>query len=303
MTTRAAAAVSTLPSPLAVLELLKPVTWFAPMWAFMCGIVSSGVSLEASWGFALAGMVLAGPLVCATSQAINDWYDRHVDAINEPGRPIPSGRVPGRWGLWIALAWCGLSLAAAWGLGPWVFGGTFVGLILAFAYSAPPLRLKQSGWLGPLAVGISYEGLAWFAGAAAMAQALPDPKVLILCVLYSLGAHGIMTLNDFKAIEGDARMGVRSLPVQLGPERAGLVACVVMIVPQLIVIAMLVAWGAPLHAAGVAALVVAQIGFMTRLLKDPKGLAPWYNGTGILGFVLGMLVSAFAVGAMTGGAG
>lgn len=43
---------------------------------------------------AIAGVVLAGPLVCATSQAVNDRHDRHVDAISEPQRPIPSNRMP-----------------------------------------------------------------------------------------------------------------------------------------------------------------------------------------------------------------
>ena len=66
--------------PLAVLELLKPVTWFPPMWAFMCGVVSSGVALSGNWRLAIGGVILAGPLVCAMSQAINDWYARHVDA-------------------------------------------------------------------------------------------------------------------------------------------------------------------------------------------------------------------------------
>ena len=86
------------PQPLAVLELFKPITWFAPMWAFGCGVVSSGIAASARWAFVLAGLALAGPLVCATSQAVNDWYDRDVDAINEPNRPIPSGRIPGRLG-------------------------------------------------------------------------------------------------------------------------------------------------------------------------------------------------------------
>src|ERR1700684_2659921 len=93
------------PAPAAVLELFKPVTWFAPMWAFMCGVVSSGLPLAPRWPLVLGGILLAGPLVCATSQAVNDWYDRHVDAINEPGRPIPSGRIPGDWGFWIGVAW------------------------------------------------------------------------------------------------------------------------------------------------------------------------------------------------------
>lgn len=89
---------SEFPAPSVVLELLKPITWFPPMWAFGCGVVSSGVPAHGHWPLILAGMVLCGPLLCATSQAVNDWFDPHVDAINEPGRPIPSGRMPGLWG-------------------------------------------------------------------------------------------------------------------------------------------------------------------------------------------------------------
>ncbi|MFN9970878.1 MAG: UbiA family prenyltransferase, partial [Phycisphaerae bacterium] len=78
-----------------MLELLKPVTWFPPMWAFLCGIVSAGVPPAGQWPLILSGVLRAGPLICGTSQAVNDWFDRHVDAINEPRRPIPSGRMPG----------------------------------------------------------------------------------------------------------------------------------------------------------------------------------------------------------------
>lgn len=75
----------------AVAELLKPITWFPPMWAFACGAVASGQALGERWVLLALGLVLTGPLVCASSQAVNDWFDRHVDAINEPQRPIPSG--------------------------------------------------------------------------------------------------------------------------------------------------------------------------------------------------------------------
>ncbi|MEO1293020.1 MAG: UbiA family prenyltransferase, partial [Pseudomonadota bacterium] len=101
----------TRPHPSVVLELLKPVTWFPPMWAFMCGVISSGVPLGERWWALALGVVLAGPVVCGMSQAANDWCDRHVDAINEPDRPIPSGRMPGRWGLWIALGMSAFALA------------------------------------------------------------------------------------------------------------------------------------------------------------------------------------------------
>lgn len=284
------------PSPSAVLELLKPITWFPPMWAFGCGVVSAATPLGDRWPTALAGILLAGPLLCGTSQAINDWFDRHVDALNEPGRPIPSGRLPGRWGLGIACAWSALSLAAAISLGSWVAWPAALGLALAWAYSAPPVRLKNNGWLGNAAVGLSYEGIAWVTGAAAMLSgALPSGRVFALAALYSLGAHGIMTLNDFKSVDGDRVTGVGSLPVRLGVERAARLACAVMLAPQAAVVALLLGWGRPLHAAAVAALTAVQAGLMVKLLGDPRARAPWYNATGITLYVLGMLASAFAL--------
>jgi chlorophyll/bacteriochlorophyll a synthase len=266
------------------------------MWAFACGVVSSGLPTQNRWMVIIVGVLLAGPLVCATSQAVNDWYDRHVDAINEPNRPIPSGRIPGQWGFYIAISWTLVSLAVAASLGLWVLVAAIVGLTLAWMYSAPPIRLKQNGWWGNSACALCYEGLAWITGAAVMAGgALPDPRTLTLALLYSAGAHGIMTLNDFKAIDGDRRMGINSLPVLLGPERAGLVACVVMAIPQLVVVGLLAYWDRPIHTAAVALMLIAQVTLMATLLENPKERAAWYNGTGILLYVLGMLVSAFAV--------
>jgi chlorophyll/bacteriochlorophyll a synthase len=301
--TEAARPKTGMPKPAAVLELLKPITWFPPMWAFMCGAVSAGVPFGPRWLLAIAGVILAGPLVCATSQAINDWFDRHVDAINEPDRPIPSGRIPGRWGLWIALIGTAISLAVAAALGPWVLVGTSAGVILAWAYSMPPIRLKRSGVWGPGAVGLSYEGLTWFTGAAVMAGTLPGTETIILALLYALGAHGIMTLNDFKAIEGDRLTGINSLPVTQGPERAAWIACIVMAVPQFFVIGLLVYWQLPIAALVVSLLLIAQLVAMRRLLGDPRGLAPWYNATGVALYVLGMLASAIAVATLPVSAG
>jgi chlorophyll/bacteriochlorophyll a synthase len=287
------------PSISVVAEFLKPITWFPPMWAFGCGVVASGLSATGRWEIVVIGILLAGPLVCATSQAVNDWFDRHVDAINEPNRPIPSGRMPGYWGLYIAIGWTVLSLLVAAVLGPWGFGAAVIGLLLAWAYSAPPLRLKQNGWWGNTACAVCYEGLAWVTGAAVMAGgAMPDARSLLLAGLYSAGAHGIMTLNDFKSVEGDTRMGIGSLPVRLGVVNAGRVACVVMAVPQFVVVGLLYQWGATGHAAAVGLLLGAQLILMARLLDNPRERAPWYNGTGITLYVIGMLVSAFALRAV-----
>ena len=288
------------PEPRAALRLIKPVTWFPPMWAYLCGAVSSGVSPQGQWGLVLLGVVLAGPVVCGMSQAANDWCDRHVDAINEPDRPIPSGRIPGRWGLWIALAMTVLSLLIGWQLGPWGFGATILGVAAAWAYSAEPVRLKRSGWWGPGLCGLSYETLPWITGAAVLSAGAPRAEIIAVAVLYGLGAHGIMTLNDFKALEGDRQMGLRSLPVTLGPERAARLACVVMTLPQLAVIALLALWDRPLHAAGVGAVLILQFAAMRVLLRDPEGRAPWYNGTGIVLYISGMMIAAYALRSMGG---
>ena len=289
----------TLPEPRAVLTLLKPITWFPPMWAYLCGAVSAGVAPSGHWLVLGLGVVLAGPVVCGMSQAANDWCDRHVDAINEPNRPIPSGRIPGRWGLWIALV---MSVGAALlglALGPWGFGATLIAIAAAWAYSAEPVRLKRSGWWGPGLVGLSYESLPWFTGAAVLAAGAPPLPVIVVALLYGIGAHGIMTLNDFKALEGDRQTGVNSLPVTLGPDRAARLACMVMAVPQLAVIGLLVAWDRPWFALVIGVSVALQLAAMRVLLRDPKGRAPWYNGTGVSLYVLGMMVTAVAIRGLT----
>ncbi len=288
-----------LPRPTALLELLKPITWFPPMWAFGCGVASSPAPLSGHAGILLVGVLLTGPLVCATSQVVNDWYDRDVDAVNEPRRPIPSGRIPGTWGFWLGILWTLLSLLVAQGLGRWGLAATTLGLVLAWLYSAPPVRLKQNGWWGNTACGLCYEGLPWITGAALVsASGHPSMPAVTVALLYSAGAHGIMTLNDFKSLEGDRLHGVRSLPVQLGTHWAARCACLVMALPQLAVIALLAHWQREQHALAVALLLASQLVLMAQWLRHPRALAPWYQGTGVTLYVLGMLVTAFALSSL-----
>jgi len=128
-----------------------------------------------------------------------------------------------------------------------------------------------------------------------MTGALPEAKILWIALFYSLGAHGIMTLNDFKSIEGDQQSGIRSLPAMLGADVAAQLACVVMIIPQIAVIIAMLCWGHCFTAAAVVLLCGAQFLLMQRLLDSPRERAPWYNGTGTTLYVLGMLICAFAL--------
>ena len=284
------------PDPKAVLTLLKPVTWFPPRWAFTCGAISAGVPLAERIPLLALGIAITGPLVCASSQAVNDWFDRHVDAINEPNRPIPSGRIPGQWGLAIAIFWTALCLLAALPLGAFGLSAVAIALLFSWGYSAPPFRFKRNGWIGNTAVGFTYEGLAWVTGAGIMlGNHVPPMPLLVLATLYSIGAHGIMTLNDFKAIEGDQRMGVNSLPVLLGADGAARVASLVMLLAQAAVIALLVTWNRPWHALAIGVLALVQAMMMWRFVQSPRERALWLSALGVPFYVSGMMIAAFAV--------
>jgi chlorophyll synthase len=123
---------------------------------------------------------------------------------------------------------------------------------------------------------------------------LPANASIGLAILYSIGAHGIMTLNDFKSIKGDSQMGVNSLPVLLGADGAARIACAIMAAPQVVVIGLVFSWGKPLQGAFIVLLLIGQLLMMAKFLKAPVEKALWYSGFGVPLFVLGMMSSACA---------
>ena len=278
------------------LELIKPVTWFPPMWAFLCGAVSTGAISMDNFYLLCLGIFLAGPVVCGMSQAVNDWYDKEVDAINEPDRPIPSGKIPGSWGFWIAVFMSIIGIIISWFLGFWGFFATLIAIVCAWAYSAEPIRLKRSGIIGPSIVALCYEGLPWFTGVAILTSQFPAPNTILVAGIYAFGAFGIMILNDFKAIEGDQKLGINSLPVTLGPKKAGLLSCFIMSLAQIIIIIIFIYLKINFIAMIVLLLLCIQFIAMIKMLKNPKKLVPWYNATGVFLYIIGMMVSAVGLG-------
>jgi chlorophyll/bacteriochlorophyll a synthase len=279
------------------IELMKPVTWFAPGWAFLCGAIASG---NLSWaiddiGRLLLGVLMAGPILCGLSQVVNDYCDRDVDAINQPDRLIPSGRISLRhvYILTIILTWLGCSIALGLGREVALFVG--LGLFCALSYSMEPLRAKRNGWYGNALVAISYEGLAWLAGHAAFGPL--TAASVIVALLYSIGAHGIMTVNDFKSMVGDAQMGIRSIPVQYGKWVAAKMVVATMAVAQIGVIGLLFWWGHPIAASVVLGLLAIQLVPYVRFIRDPEHNEVFFNATAIMLFVWGMLAAAIGLAA------
>ena len=246
----------------------KPATWIPLIWGVACGAAASG-SYHAIWNLfgdapttdswgevgvdtikALAAMVLAGPFMCGFTQTINDWYDRDLDAINEPYRPIPSGKIKG-WEIATQVAFLlGGGGLLAWNLDGWAGNDwpviTFVaalGTLLAYIYSAPPLKLKSEGWLGTYALGSSYIALPWWCGHAMFDAASIGYQEVVLTILYSIAGLGIAIVNDFKSIEGDRELGMNSLPVAFGVDTAKYICVASIDLTQLGVAAYLYAIG------------------------------------------------------------
>lgn len=286
------------------LQLMKPVTWVPLVWGVLCGAASSG---HYTWTMpnvlaAIACMTMSGPMLAGYTQTINDFYDRDIDAINEPYRPIPSGAIslPQVVTQIIVLLLAGIGIA--YGLDQWAghsfpiltvlaVGGSF----LSYIYSAPPLKLKKNGWLGNYALGASYIALPWWAGQALFGEL--TPTIMVLTLFYSLSGLGIAVVNDFKSVEGDRQLGLNSLPVMFGVQTAAWI-CVLMIdVFQLGIAAYLFYVGQNLYATILLLLVIPQITFQDMyFLRNPSENDVKYQASAQPFLVIGMLITGIALG-------
>jgi chlorophyll/bacteriochlorophyll a synthase len=286
------------------LQLMKPITWIPLMWGVICGAASSG---QFEWTVentlrSLLCMLMSGPLLTGYTQIMNDYYDREIDAINEPYRPIPSGAVPLNqviiqiWLLLIAGLGVAVILDLATGHQNFILTGlAILGAFLAYIYSAPPLKLKQNGWLGSYALGASYIALPWWAGHALFGTL--NWTVVGLTLFYSLAGLGIAIVNDFKSVEGDRTMGLNSLPVMFGVQRAALISAIAIDLFQFGIAAYLVYRGEQLYASVLALLVIPQITFQDMYyLRDPLKNDVKYQASAQPFLVIGMLVAGLAMG-------
>lgn len=303
------------------LQLTKPATWVPLIWGVACGAAASG-NYHAVWNLfgdapttdslgevgtdtlkALCAMVLAGPFMCGFTQTINDWYDRDLDAINEPYRPIPSGKIK-PWEVYSQIAFLlvgGGALAYnldGWAGNDWpvITAVAAFGALVAYIYSAPPLKLKSEGWLGTYALGSSYIALPWWCGHAMFNAGTIGIEEVILTILYSIAGLGIAIVNDFKSIEGDRALGMNSLPVAFGIDKAKYICVASIDITQLGVAAYLFAIGETTYAAILFGLVLPQMFSQLTFLQDPVANDVKYQAAAQPFLVFGILTTALAVG-------
>ncbi|MBD2576357.1 chlorophyll synthase ChlG [Oscillatoria sp. FACHB-1406] len=286
------------------LQLMKPITWIPLIWGVVCGAASSG---GYSWTLedilkAATCMLLSGPLMTGYTQTLNDFYDREIDAINEPYRPIPSGAisVPQVVSQILVLLFAGLGISYLLDVWaghdfPMMLALTLGGTFIAYIYSAPPLKLKQNGWLGNYALGASYIALPWWAGHALFGQL--NWTIVVLTLFYSFAGLGIAIVNDFKSVEGDRQLGLKSLPVMFGITTAAWICVLAIDLFQAGVAGYLISIKQNLYATILLLLIIPQITFQDMyFLRDPLKNDVKYQASAQPFLVLGMLVAGLALG-------
>ena len=239
----------------------------------------------------ILGFVTAATLT-ASSMAVNDYYDREVDAINEPSKPIPSGLItPNEALIFACLLWV-IGLTAAVYTNP-------LCLLVATGFSALALlyntKGKATGLLGNLmvsaciAIPFIYGGLVVGNG---------DIKLLgIFALMAFLSNTGREITKGISDVEGDERRNVKTVAIRFGPEAA---ACTATIFYASAVALSIMPWILKLisNIAYVPLVLVADAGFIASsilLLKDysrenakrVKTLILIWMAIGLIAFLVG----------------
>jgi chlorophyll synthase len=283
-----------------ILRFLKPVTWIPVMWSFLCGAVASGAlgwKEIFSYKF-LLGMLLTGPLASGTCQMLNDYFDRDLDEINEPNRPIPGGAMSLKNATILIAVWSVLSVITGYMIHPLIGLYVVIGIINAHLYSANPIKLKKRLWAGNIIVAVSYLIIPWIAGEIAFSPNFTFSSLqpsLIVAGLFTLSSTGTMTINDFKSIEGDRQIGIRTLPVVFGESNAAIIAAVLINTGQLLAAFYMFIIGETLFGFIVGLLIIPQFFLQFSLVRSPGTMDVRYNAIAQNFLVAGMLLCAFAI--------
>ena len=225
------------------LEFARPFTLFAPALGMASGGVAAiGAAPPEPWGWALVYYPLAGAVAAAVlnaaSNGLNQIYDLEIDQVNKPKRPLPSGRmsIGEAWVFTIA------AFAAAWVLAWWIAPGgrhqTFwmfaAASLITALYSVPPFRTKRLGIWANVTVAVPRGALLKVAGWSTV-KTIFGWEPWYIGAIFGLFLLGATTTKDFADMEGDARGGCRTLPIQYGVRRAAWMISPSFVVPFLMI--------------------------------------------------------------------
>jgi len=147
--------------------------------------------------------------------ALNDICDEELDRINSPDRPIPSRRLSRAEAMRPVLLLSAMGIIMASSLNIMVLFFTVIFFLVGVVYSVNPFRLRKGLLANPcMALGAAVSILAGASAVQIVGRALFGAVGMSFFV-FALGSW-----KDMKDVEGDRAMGVRTLPVRIGEEKA-----------------------------------------------------------------------------------
>jgi len=209
-------------------DFARPFTLIAPALGFASAAATAiGAYPREPWSWGLIvppviGAVMAAVLNIA-SNGLNQIYDFEIDRINKPKRPLPSGRLSMREAWVVTVASFVLAFVLAWFVAPGGRHECFWMVLAAGAittlYSVPPFRTKRLGIWANVTIAIPRGVLLKVAGWSSVKTAMGF-EPWFLGAIFGLFLLGATTTKDFADMDGDARGGCRTLPIQFGVTKA-----------------------------------------------------------------------------------
>ncbi len=200
---------------LAYIELSRPVNGIiAFISVFLGAILASG---DIQPVFNVLTIAVAALLLLSAGNAINDLCDVEIDQVNKPNRPIVSGRVS-RVG---ALNFAFFSMTLAVCLGILVnWSATLLALSVALLLVSYAIWLKRTPFLGNLVVA-GLTALIFLAGGIAINAIHRAWVPAIFAFLFTVAREIVKDVED---MDGDRKVGARTLPLVWGSRKAVRVA-------------------------------------------------------------------------------
>lgn len=197
------------------LRIIRPVNSVMLGAAILVGVVMADGASVSLLSLALA--FLTGFTLTGAAMVINDYYDRDIDSVNEPERPIPSGEVKPREAVAYSIILSAVGLAAAGLTSITALGVAALSWILMMTYSAWG---KRMGFLGNLMVSTCI-GLPFVYGGLVAGNVSTSLLFSALAFLSNTGREVTKGIVD---TEGDSSRGVKTVAVVYGVDRASQVA-------------------------------------------------------------------------------
>lgn len=279
--------------PSGLVRLMRPVNSLMVGFAVIIGAVIGGGADLLGSPFSLVLAFVTGFALTGGAMAINDYYDREIDAVNEPDRPIPSGAVKPREALMLFFLLTALGLASSWGTG---LGGLIIAASAWFVAVIYSTVGKRTGLPGNLMVS-SCIALPFVYGGVTVGGSALEASLLFTVIAF-LANTGREVTKGIVDAEGDRSSGVATVAVSRGPQAAARLSalCYVssvvfsLIPPYLGLVSL---WYVPFVA-------VTDVGLLylsLSLVRDPgrensrrvKNLVRMLMVSGLIGFLAGSL--------------